>query len=913
MLKSRKSTVPAEPNLRSESRRDRRSSHLPFAVSVVVSGQDEEGREFKEDTRTLGVDLRGARIATFHRIASGAEITIENRIRRQVAKARVVSLEKGNPPANPHEIVVELLGSFKADAIWGIQFPSQDRPRGQGSAVAPRLAEDGLPSNRGNDKSPELAPENGASSLELPQAEPPASPRPHSGKLSDATPLAAKEARKLFKDSQPGLGIEESSFLNEGARAADVAGKATQLIRAATEEGLSKLEAFRTEFETGSATRTELFSKTLEEASSERLGTFAQHLRELEVRFRDELQKAMEQAIEKQSGQATERLSKAAQEAANEIAGRAQRQVDDAIARLSQELEAAADRASTTAEELANLTKSQLQQHTEGAVARIEETVEAARSKWSRDIHEDLGGWKASALENLKQELVAALTHIPDRPEQAATEASEEARRAIQQAREAALGSLETAREEIEAVATRVLVESKENLREISTGGIRDLCEQAARLREDFQASLESTLQSRLNESTELLASRLAGSTTELIAQGVRSFRGQIDSTASQSENDLRKTAARIEEEIHQQLSAARESCLESIEQARRRTVEMLEKEAERSATESASAAADRVRLAQEQLLAAQHEHERKLKAGRTLEQAQMDDALGRLASARAEWQAACQAAIESHRQEVEKGLQGLNVWQAQLEGRLSSRLEEEAARSVGELRSEAAELERQASSLVTGFHDSLRERYKVSAAQYSDELAKTLSESVTRNARELRAEQQQSLEKARRVFLEESEHLSQAILDKARCQLQGLAPASPARSSATLKVVVALAAIIPSLTFLYVSTRPVMRLRPNPPPQLLDQSDEGATGEKQQIENSLALAYWNWAYIHLQDKYPYGTNLPEEPPADMEATGADYPQGVEADLAKRRYWQKLREVWRLPEAWEKYYPLRLK
>ena len=133
-----------------------------------------------------------------------------------------------------------------------------------------------------------------------------------------------------------------------------------------------------------------------------------------------------------------------------------------------------------------------------------------------------------------------------------------------------------------------------------------------------------------------------------------------------------------------------------------------------------------------------------------------------------------------------------------------------------------------------------------------------------------------------------------------------------------TAKLAWVLVAVAPTILFIYLANRPVMQLRVDPPAEFLSAVNEAAP-ERRANEERTARAYWDWAYLHLQHKYPFAAQLPEDPPMEMEADGNDFhnvkankreersdPPDLEAEVTKRRYWQKLRQVWAMPQAWEK-------
>ncbi len=96
---------------------------------------------------------------------------------------------------------------------------------------------------------------------------------------------------------------------------------------------------------------------------------------------------------------------------------------------------------------------------------------------------------------------------------------------------------------------------------------------------------------------------------------------------------------------------------------------------------------------------------------------------------------------------------------------------------------------------------------------------------------------------------------------------------------------------------FVYQSVRPVMRLRPDPPPAVVvprSNSGEAAYHEQQRM----ARACWNYALQYLQNTYPYGQPLPQSPTFGY----------ANAPAIRLVCWQKLRAVWTQPEAWSRSY-----
>jgi hypothetical protein len=101
----------------------RRSTRLPMAIPITVSGIDARGGTFKENTFTLSINRHGAEIATNRQLALGGEILVQNMSLGRTVKAKVVRVHGKRSPRTPFEVCVELR---EAENIWGVRFPPED-------------------------------------------------------------------------------------------------------------------------------------------------------------------------------------------------------------------------------------------------------------------------------------------------------------------------------------------------------------------------------------------------------------------------------------------------------------------------------------------------------------------------------------------------------------------------------------------------------------------------------------------------------------------------------------------------------------------------------------------------------------------------------------------------------------------
>ena len=99
---------------------DRRSTRLPIVLPVTLSGIDNNGQAFKENTWTMGINKHGAKLSTAYRLAVGDQVMVGNTVLGHYAQARVTRvIEKGRA----FEIGVELT---EPQDVWGPKFPPAD-------------------------------------------------------------------------------------------------------------------------------------------------------------------------------------------------------------------------------------------------------------------------------------------------------------------------------------------------------------------------------------------------------------------------------------------------------------------------------------------------------------------------------------------------------------------------------------------------------------------------------------------------------------------------------------------------------------------------------------------------------------------------------------------------------------------
>lgn len=108
---------------------------------------------------------------------------------------------------------------------------------------------------------------------------------------------------------------------------------------------------------------------------------------------------------------------------------------------------------------------------------------------------------------------------------------------------------------------------------------------------------------------------------------------------------------------------------------------------------------------------------------------------------------------------------------------------------------------------------------------------------------------------------------------------------------------------------FLFLSFQPVMTLRPDPPLEFLE-ADPQWGAERRMMEDRAARIFWRIAAEVVQQRYPFGTILPETPLPEFRLNEKEFPGWRARDFSASRahHWQRLRTLWGSPQLWQRSY-----
>jgi len=107
----------------------RRSSRVFASLPVRTQGVNAQGRKFRENSRTVVINLHGGLLYICEPVELGAEMVLINPATEEEQECRVVYL--GDSSEKGTRVGVEFLSP--SPHFWGIEFATQDGPAGAGS------------------------------------------------------------------------------------------------------------------------------------------------------------------------------------------------------------------------------------------------------------------------------------------------------------------------------------------------------------------------------------------------------------------------------------------------------------------------------------------------------------------------------------------------------------------------------------------------------------------------------------------------------------------------------------------------------------------------------------------------------------------------------------------------------------
>jgi hypothetical protein len=659
--------------------------------------------------------------------------------------------------------------------------------------------------------------------------------------------LAEGKQAPLSKADREEFAQQLAQAIREHAQAMHEPAKVeVESIKQAVEQAIGRLEAAEQKRETGSTAQAE--------AMEERLRGVSSAVEALEGRVRtlvEDFQGRMEATVQASQGNGArqaEDLEKIAQDAGGRWSQQFREQAEAAMEKLREEVKNSVRVVEESKQQLASL-----------AEAKLASLGQAAREEYSQQL--------AQAIRERAQ-----VTHEPTNGEV----------ESIKLAAEQAIAQLEAAEHKREASFLTQAEAAEERLRGVGTA-VEALEGRVGTLAEDFQGRIESTLQNfqwkgaRQAEDLEKIAKDVGG-------RWSKQFREQAEAAVEKLQEEAKNSVREVEERKQELTSLAKEK-LAALNRAVREEYSQQLAQAAIAKLEVAEQKKEAGFLAQAE---AAEEHLRGVyTAAEALE--------GRVGALVEDFQGQMESTLQALQAKGTKQAEDLGKVAQDVGGRWSQQFHEQAEAAVERVREEA--------------RNSVRvvEESKHQLASLAKTKLAVLSQVADNAAAGFEAEQKRLKNEYETSRRELEDRLESGWTTLPSLSVQRGSTRKGRGTIAQLAIVgaVCLVLMLPLLG-VYLSIRTVMRLQPDPPADFIDQI--ASLNTKRRVpEEAVAQAYWLVAQTSLKEKYPFGSQLPAEPPNEFQVDSRYIPpHGAKAfGESRARYWEKLQRIWVQSQFWE--------
>ena len=425
------------------------------------------------------------------------------------------------------------------------------------------------------------------------------------------------------------------------------------------------------------------------------------------------------------------------------------------------------------------------------------------------------------------------------------------------------------------------------------------------------------------------VADELEKAAKDLLNRSASQLQEQAAASLAALGEEFRASKQGVIEETKKQLASMTQASVESLakattEECQSQAAQIFQEQAQ-TARRDANTAVNSINLATKEAVAqlqmARQEVEASLKGQAGGYQKRLAELLSFIEELQRRWDVLLEDQLQNNlqrlRQRVTKDVvDELQRTTKDLLNHAAQQLQERADASVAALGAELQAskqgfIEETKKQLASMTQASVEPLAKATTEECRSQLRQMLQEFLTKGLRELEAEHTELLRNQREAIQKQFDDFSKARLQEHRWEFTRVERAPKHRVGgmrAGLKVALGLVATTLILPGIYVvSTPPTTRLRAEPPAGFFDERQD-LSAKRRAREEQLARAYWERAVQDVQAKYGFGTNLPDEPPAEfrVEEKGLSGNSPKVDPIARARYWGKLRQFWVLPEAWEK-------
>jgi phosphoribosyl-ATP pyrophosphohydrolase len=590
-------------------------------IPITIHGLDTSGQAFRENTWTIGINKQGARIATFHPLPLGGQISVVNPVLGRSAKAKVIWVGEKRFPEDPYEVGVELA---EAQNVWGIKFPPEDWQKPSPAARGVRAPEPAGEAVSAPAAEKAVAPEPGKPRETSKAAETPAAPKepvPPSEELNQFNlalaalshfsqqaevirrpeTLAGEPAKPAPAiDSQTRAGLQQVANLLEELQQRE---KSLRLIEERLNTQARRLEASRDQVE-ALLTRTEEAGRNwqaeLEKARSSIQEASRQAFDSALEKSAQQLIGRLTQALEDRARSSSLNAERTLQEKSEKLLARIQEEASSASLKIQQKSEQEAEETRRIIERRVDWAVDSLNGSTGAATAKLDNAyrrVEADFKALEADYPQKLAELSSSGLEGLRQKTQSLLADFQAQLQKTFSEFQERrAREVTQELQKKSDELLELWLKELRTQSGDVLEKLSEQLKASGVRVVEDTKKQLAGITQSAQEAVgreaKATLQTmralgeKLGDSGKALVDETAKQLGALTRVTVESLTREARTIAQESRDQVRKTLQEFQERGARELEAHLEK---GLEQHRETMLKLLEKAAEDS-TEQALA-----------------------------------------------------------------------------------------------------------------------------------------------------------------------------------------------------------------------------------------------------------------------------------------------------------------------------------
>ena len=408
-------------------------------------------------------------------------------------------------------------------------------------------------------------------------------------------------------------------------------------------------------------------------------------------------------------------------------------------------------------------------------------------------------------------------------------------------------------------------------------------------LLEDFQGRMEGTLQAFQGKDAKR-AEDLEKAAQELAGRWSQQLQEQAEAAVAKLREEV-KSSGQVVEESEQQLASLVEAKLASLSQATREEYSQQLAQAFQEQAQAIHAATDAemklLKQAAEEVLAQLRDAEQKKETSLATQAKAAEDRLAGVFLAVDALMEKLQGKSGNDAEDSKKIAQEFGA-------RFSQECQKQAEAAMEKVRKEV----RNSGQIV--------EESKRQLANLAEAKLASLNQVAAKAVSGLEAEQKRLKTKYESSQKDLEDLVARRLARLSTTSLRRAIP-SKGRDIATRLGLVAVLFMIMVASLLAVSgsTHSVMQLQSEAPAQFIEQNPTW-NAKRRAREEEMAQAYWRTAVLDVQERYPFGSQLPVDPPDEFQVDIKYVPTGGAKALAESRalYWEKLRATWGQREVW---------